>query len=242
MPTTWYEGLVVDIQQAGPQTRRFWLEIKDVEKFDFQAGQFITMDLPIHEKRLHRWRSYSIASGPSGANRIELCIVRLEGGLATQYLFEEVGIGSVIRFKGPDGTFTLPESRLPEDLVFICTGTGIAPFRSMLQDIDQRGLPFRNIHLIFGTRTADSILYRDEMEKYREQWPSFRYDIALSREKEWPGYKGYVHQIYLEHYPKPRPDVHFFICGWKNMIDDAVANLLLKTGFDRSQIHYELYG
>jgi ferredoxin-NADP reductase len=51
-----------------------------------------------------------------------------------------------------------------------------------------------------------------------------------------------VHQVYLEHYKTPRPDVHFYLCGWSNMIDAAVAHLLADLKYDRSQIHYELYG
>ncbi|MBK7409604.1 MAG: FAD-dependent oxidoreductase [Saprospirales bacterium] len=241
MPTKWYDGTVTRIEEQTPTTKRFWVEIPEVESFDFQAGQFVTMDLPVHEKRLHRWRSYSIASAPDGGNVLEFCIVYLDGGLATRYFFEEVKVGTALRFKGPDGTFTLPQD-LDSKLVLVCTGTGVAPFRSMLWDIHNRKLPFKSIHLIFGTRHQDGILYRDEFEAFQKEWPNFKYDIALSRESGWEGYKGYVHQIYQEQYTKPEPDLHFYLCGWSNMIDDAVANLIVGKGFDKSQIHYELYG
>lgn len=241
MPTTWYEGLVKKTEPIAPQVNRFLLEIPEVESFDFKPGQFVTMDLPIGDKRLQRWRSYSIANAPDGSNILELCIVRSENGSATKYLFDEVQPGSALRFKGPDGGFVLPE-KIDKDLVFICTGTGVAPFRSMLHDLKNSGKPHRSIHLIFGTRDENSILYRAEFEELVRTMPGFRYDIALSRQPGWPGYKGYVHQIYMEHYKTVRPDVDFYICGWSNMIDEAVANLLLKLGYDRSQIHYELYG
>ncbi|MDV7396219.1 hypothetical protein RZS08_32800, partial [Arthrospira platensis SPKY1] len=65
---------------------------------------------------------------------------------------------------------------------------------------------------------------------------------VLSRQPDWTGYKGYVHQVYLERYAQPDPGVAFYLCGWSNMIDDAVANLIVKLGYDKSQIHYELYG
>jgi len=212
-----------------------------VESFDFKAGQFVTMDLPVHEKRLHRWRSYSIANAPDGSAVLEFCIVYLEGGLATRYLFEEAKVGTTLRFKGPDGTFTLPD-QLDKKLVMICTGTGVAPFRSMIWDIHNRGLPFEGIDLIFGTRHEDGILYRSEFEAFQEKWPNFQYDIALSRARDWPGYKGYVHPIYMERYAEPSPDIQFYLCGWSNMIDDAVANLVVKMGYDKSQVRYELYG
>lgn len=241
MSTIWYDGLVKKTEPIAPNVKQFWLEMPETKTFDFKAGQFVTMDLPIGEKRLQRWRSYSIANAPDGSNMLELCIVRAEHGSATQYLFDEIQPGSAVRFKGPDGGFVLPEA-IDKDLVFICTGTGVAPFRSMLHDLKNSGKPHRNIHLIFGTRTEDDIIYRGEFEALTQTMPGFRYDIALSRQADWPGYKGYVHQIYMEQYKDIRPDVAFYICGWSNMIDDAVANLLVKLGYGRSQIHYELYG
>lgn len=241
MPTTWYHGTVIRIEDESPNTKRFWVEIPEVESFAFKAGQFVTMDLPVHEKRLHRWRSYSIASAPGEGKVLEFCIVFLEGGLATRYFFEEVIVGTSLKFKGPDGGFVLPEN-LDKQIVMVCTGTGVAPFRSMLRDIERRNLTFRHIHLIFGTRHEDGILYRSEFEAFSKKWPNFRYDIALSREAGWPGYKGYVHQVYMDRYAQKSPDTHFYLCGWSNMIDDAVANLIVKLGYDRSQVHYELYG
>ena len=237
----WYDGKVIRIEDQTPTTKRFWVEIPEVDAFDFKSGQFVTMDLPVHEKRLHRWRSYSIANAPEKGNVLEFCIVYLEGGLATRYFFEEVKVGTHLRFKGPDGTFTLPED-LDREMILICTGTGVAPFRSMLWDIHNRKLAFKSIHLIFGTRRQDGILYREEFEAFQKEWSNFRYDVALSRESAWEGYRGYVHQIYREQYSDPVPDRHFYLCGWSNMIDDAVANLIVKMGYDKSQIHYELYG
>ena len=103
-------------------------------------------------------------------------------------------------------------------------------------------MPFKNIHLIFGCRTEPDILYRAEMEALAQEMPGFRYDIALSRQTDGPGYKGYVHQIYQQQYSTPRPDVKFMICGWSQMIDEAVAHLLVDLGFAREQVVYELYG
>lgn len=241
MPVIWYEGVVRDIQNETPQVRRFWIEIPALQEFSFRSGQFITLDLPIGEKRLHRWRSYSIASRPDGSNLIELCIVRSPDGLGTQYLFEEVQPGSVLKCKGPEGGFVLPEP-LHYPVVMVCTGTGIVPFRSMLADLQHRRIAHPPIHLIFGTRTEDSILYRAELEAFARDNPHFQYDIVLSRQPDWPGYQGHVHQVYLEKYPQPDPNLHFYLCGWSNMIDEAVALLFQRLHCQRTQIHYELYG
>ena len=110
MAWKWYDSQIIRITDESPNTKRFWVKVEGEEQIDFEAGQFVTMDLPIHEKRLKRWRSYSIANAPDGTNILEFCIVYLEGGGASEYLFKEAQIGTLIRFKGPSGTFVLPTS------------------------------------------------------------------------------------------------------------------------------------
>ncbi|NNE30197.1 MAG: FAD-dependent oxidoreductase [Saprospiraceae bacterium] len=241
MPWKWYDSHIMRIEDAGPNIKCFWLEVHDVENFDFLPGQFVTMDLPIHEKRLKRWRSYSIANGPLGGNVLEFCIVKLDKGAASTYLFEEARVGTAVRFKGPDGGFVLPDP-IDHDMIMVCTGTGVAPFRSMLQAIQHGNIPHKNLHLIFGTRNEEGILYRKEFEQLALEWPAFEYSLALSREPEWAGTKGHVHQIYEGAYSEVKPDRHFYLCGWSQMIDEAVAKIMLGMGYDKSQIHYELYG
>jgi len=84
----WRTGRVIKIEQQTHSTRRFFIQIPELEKFDFKPGQFVTLDLPIHEKPNKRWRSYSIASWPDGSNVFELCIVLLEDGMGTNYLWD----------------------------------------------------------------------------------------------------------------------------------------------------------
>ncbi|MEP7322106.1 MAG: FAD-dependent oxidoreductase [Saprospiraceae bacterium] len=254
-PAHWYTGIVTDVSDLAPRTKSFRIKIPEVQQFDFKAGQFITFDLPVGEKRLQRWRSYSIASAPGDSNEIELCLVHFEQGLGSTYFFKEISIGSELKFKAPEGGFILP-GEIDHDLVMICTGTGIAPFRSMIRDIFHRNLTNRNIHLIFGTRKAEDILYLDEWKELSNSLPGFRFDIALSREDlnelRTGGFRargisgnlhsGYVHPIYLKQYTVPRKDVHFYICGWSMMIDEAVENLFGELHYERNQIHYELYG
>lgn len=241
MAWKWYDSKIIKIEQESSTTRRFWVEVEDVDQIDFTAGQFVTMDLPIHEKRLKRWRSYSIANAPDHSNILEFCIVHLEGGAGSSFLFNEAKIGTPIRFKGPSGGFVLPET-IKGDLVMICTGTGVAPFRSMIGDLIHQQKSHQNIHLIFGTRYQEGILYRQEFEALTKKLPNFSYSVALSREKDWEGHQGYVHSIYMDTYKEVKADVDFYLCGWSNMIDEAVENLILKLGYDKSQVHYELYG
>jgi glycine betaine catabolism B len=240
----WRKGIVKKIEAETYNTSRFWIEIPELEKFDFVPGQFVTLDLPIHEKVNKRWRSYSIASWPDGSNVFELLIVLLEGGAGSSYMFNEIRVGSEISLRGPQGVFVLPAD-LSTELYFICTGTGIAPFRSMLHYIKLHNLSPKKINLIFGTRTKKDLLYVDEFRQLEKEIPQFNFYPTLSREK-WEGDTGYVHAVYERLLNEKKetnglPPAKFYLCGWRMMIDEAKARLLA-MGYDKSDIHLELYG
>lgn len=234
----WSTGKVIRIENETNDTRRFWIEVPELEKFDFIPGQFVTLDLPIHEKKNKRWRSYSIASWPDGTNVFELVIVLDKNGVGTPYLFNEIVVGSELTLRGPQGVFILHEP-LDKDIFLICTGTGIAPFRSMINYIKINNIPHQNIYLVFGCRTKNTLLYYEEMKKLAEEMEHFYYVPTLSRE-QWEGNSGYVHSIY-ESLCMERQPANFFLCGWKGMIDDA-KKTIMEMGYDRKQIHLEIYG
>lgn len=235
----WRIGKVINIIQETYNTRRFVIQIPELEKFDFIPGQFITFDLPIAEKPNKRVRSYSIASWPDGTNIFELVIVLLEGGLGTTYLFNKVEVGSELTLRGAQGVFTLDDDDLQKDIIMICTGTGIAPFRSMTHHIKNHNIPHKNIYLIYGTRKQIDLLYYEEMKKLDKEMENFHYIPTLSRE-QWEGRSGYVHPVYEELCANKQP-VSFLLCGWKNMLDEAKQRILA-LGYDRKSIHQESYG
>ena len=114
----WRTGKVIRIENETAETKRFWIEAPELPSFDFTPGQFVTIDLPIHEKPNKRWRSYSIASWPDGTNVFELVIVLDKRGAGTPYLFNEVKIGTTLNFRGPQGVFALKEP-LENDIFLI---------------------------------------------------------------------------------------------------------------------------
>lgn len=240
MPTVWYSGVVTKIKSLTTTIKQFTVRVDTNSLFEFVPGQFVTMDLPVGEKRLDRWKSYSIANSPNNSNELEFCIAKTPLGLGTNYLFNDVVEGTILKFKGPDGSFILPIS-LQKELIFICTGTGIAPFRSMLMHIYNQNQTFNKIHLIVGTRKLQDVLYEEECIEMKNKFSNFEYSIALSRENLSPYHHGYVHAIYKQLYVEPDSNRQFYICGWSNMIDESVANLT-SMGYDKSQIHFELYG
>lgn len=245
----WQTGKVIRTLDETPATRRFWIQLPALERFDFKPGQFVTLDLPIHEKVSKRLRSYSIASWPDGANVFELVIVLLDGGAGTHYLFNEIKEGSELQIRGPQGVFVLPEI-IEKDLFFICTGTGIAPFRSMAHHILNNQVPHRNIYLLFGCRKLSDWLYGAELTALAEKVPSFFYIPTFSRETASPQLRtGYVHAAYEEICRENMqqagsatpPPAAFYLCGWKNMIDEAKKRIQ-DLGYDKKSIHQELYG
>jgi glycine betaine catabolism B len=240
----WRTAKVIKIENETANTKRFWLQVPELESFDYKPGQFVTLDLPIHEKKNKRWRSYSIASWPDGTNIFELIIVLMEEGAGTTYLFNEINVGSEILFRGAQGVFILPDV-LDTDYYLICTGTGIAPFRSMLHNIALHNILHKNVYLIFGTRKKENLLYYEELKTLAANNLGIHYIPVLSRE-EWEGATGYVHQAYKDLIAVKKsglalPPANFYLCGWKNMIDEAKATIT-EMGYDRKAIHQELYG
>lgn len=245
MALPWRTGIITRIENETATTKRFWIKVPDTESFDFTPGQFVTLDLPIHEKLNKRWRSYSIASWPDDSNVFELIIVLMPQGAGSEYMFHQVKEGSSITFRGPQGVFTLPPV-IDNDLFFICTGTGIAPFRSMVHYISNNNIHHKNIYLVFGTRTKTDLLYYDEMKNLEKELPGFFYLPTLSRE-QWDGCCGYVHGVYENLVQQKMnsnnalPPANFYLCGWRDMINEAKQRIQ-KLGYDKKSIHQELYG
>ena len=248
MTLPWHKAIVTKIEDATHSTRRFWIQIPELERFDFQPGQFVTLDLPIHEQKNKRWRSYSIASAPDGTNTIELVIVLNEHGLGTPHLFNDVIVGSELILRGPQGKFTMPEL-LDRDLYLICTGTGIAPFRSMVHFINRFKVPHQQVHIVFGCRKLEDVLYETELKDLEKECEGFHFHPCFSREKEVGEgrYTGYVHEVYENLIDEQRgtdgslPPSYFYLCGWKTMVDHAKQKLQ-ELGYDKKAIHLELYG
>jgi len=148
--------------------------------------------------------------------------------------------GDEIRCQGPFGDFILrPPLR---DTVFIATGTGIAPFRSMLHWLlaDRARHQEKQLWLVFGNRTGKDIYYHEEFLRLASQHNNFHYLPTLSRGGgDWQGLRGYV-QEHVPEVVQGGADMHAYICGLDKMIK-ANRDLLKSAGWDRKSILYEKY-
>jgi NAD(P)H-flavin reductase len=149
--------------------------------------------------------------------------------------------GDELEVQEPLGYFTLrhPGRRV----VFVATGTGIAPFRSMLLDHLPRTQP--HVTLLFGVRYEEGLLYREEFEDLANRYKTFRFLPTVTRPSaSWHGRTGRV-QAHLDEAlairtPEELVTIDVYICGLKEMVDD-VRKDLKQRGFDRKQIIYEKY-
>lgn len=227
------QARLVSSYDLAPDVRHFEFEVADRSEFPFTPGQFVSIKEQVAGKEVTR--AYSIASPPNG-NRFALCLNRVPEGLVSPRLFA-MSLGENVEVHEPLGYFTLRRPEKPA--VFVATGTGVAPFRSILLTALPQGTP---ITLLFGARHPHGVLYQDELEALAQQHAHFRFVPTVTRPDDaWKGKAGRV-QAHLDEalaeHAAEQPDV--YICGMKEMVDDVRA-LLKQKGFDRKQIIYEKY-
>jgi ferredoxin-NADP reductase len=218
-------------REIAPNTRHFEFVTPDW-KPAFVPGQFLSLTAGVDGEEITR--AYSIVSPPG--ERVALCANLVPDGFLSPFLFA-MQPGDEIDFKGPYGAFIL--RRPVSDSIFVATGTGIAPFRSMLLT-HLREHPERQFTLIYGVRHEPGLLYHDELSALPAAHPNFRYIPTLTRPPEhWTGLTGRVQQPTLD-LLGDRRDVDVYICGLHEMVNDVRAKLK-EAGLDRKRIIFEKY-
>jgi NAD(P)H-flavin reductase len=227
------KATLVECHDIAPEVRHFVFEVGEVERLHFKAGQFVSFQENLHGKKIIR--PYSIASLPDG-NRFELCLNLVHEGIFSPHLFE-MKPGDSVEMGAPLGFFVV---RNPgKDVLFIATGTGIAPFRGMVPGYLNHP-EAKELTMLFGVRHQSTLYYGDEFEALARKHANFRFWPTLSRAgSSWNGRTGHV-QTHLLEAIGDRRDLDVYICGLKAMVDD-VRGILKGLGFDRKQIIFEKY-
>ncbi len=209
----------------------------------FKAGQFMTLNIPGPTKTLHR--SYSIANRPGKDNLVEIAISYVEGGVASELLFN-LKPGDSVMATGPYGLFVLKEET-PKRYVLISTGTGISPYRSMLDEIQERLKETQKdlkVVVVQGVRNQAELLFGDDFITFANTNPNFTFYACYSRETKTAlaPYErlGHVQTVFKELTLDPEHDI-VYLCGNPFMIDDTFAQLTA-MGFDKKNVRREKYG
>lgn len=197
---------------------------------DFQPGQFFILKVADgKEPKVNR--SYSIASEPN-SEFFSLCVKLIPEGRGSEFL-RHLPIGGMAEFMAPLGHFFLREG--DKDIVMVATGTGLAPFMSMLPRVGQR-----KVTLLFGVRHREDLFYLEELQQIASSNPNVQLKITLSQPDEtWEGEKGRV----TDHFEKMDLDAtktQIYICGNGQMVKDIKAMADAK-GFVKTDVFLEQF-
>jgi CDP-4-dehydro-6-deoxyglucose reductase len=197
--------------------------------FRYLSGQYINIIKDNYK------RSYSIASSNSSSNII-LYIKKYEGGKFSGYLFNEAKKDDLLRIEGPNGTFFYRKTD-KKNIIFLATGTGIAPVKAMLEEMDDNDCDFRdkNIYLFFGGRTEEDLFWEPKFTNIKVVFVP-----VLSRsDDKWNGAKGYVQDVVLSN-DIDLTDSVFYACGSENMIKDS-RELVINKGLSEDAFYSDAF-
>lgn len=237
-PTT-RRGRLVDAVKLSASAVHLVIEAGNAP-FVFEPGQYVSVSLDTGAETINRY--YSIASAPNGSNQFELCVRESAEKPAMLAHLERMRLPGSLAIWGPAGVLTLRQP--PRESLFVATGTGIAPMRSMLHALfgDTGGASKPPSTLLFGARTPKDIYYADEFRAMEQTHTSFRFCPTLTcPPPQWNGCRGRVLAHLADCLNERSGDVDVYLCGHKEMVGD-VRNYLSAAGLEADAVIYEKYG
>ena len=230
LPVRDYRGIVSRIEKLTPTIKGIWIKLDNDEVLDFQAGQYVNLQLPDDIGI----RAFSLANPPSTGNEIELNIRLVPGGVCTGWIHSQLKVGDKLRLTGPYGRFFVHKSaKLPS--LFMAGGSGLSSPRSMILDLIGEGseLP---ITLVQGARNRQELYYHDEFVALAARHPNFTYVPALSDEaadSDWQGFRGFVHDAAKAHFDNDFRGRKAYLCGPPILIEACITTLMQGRLFER---------
>lgn len=222
IPVSDFSVTVSRVESLTPTIKGIWLKIDGGEKIDFQAGQYVNLEIPA----ISQSRAFSLANRPSD-QEMELNIRIVPGGQVTTWIHEHLKVGDKLKVSGPYGRFFVKKSAAMPSL-FIAGGSGLSSPKSMILDLLEEGstLP---ITLLYGARSQEELYYHQEFTELAQKHPNFTYVPALSHEPEgsdWKGSRGFVHEAAKAHFNNDFSGRKAYLCGPPPMIDAAITTLM----------------
>jgi all-trans-retinol 13,14-reductase len=227
------------IETLTPSVKRFRLEPlrAGALPFQFRAGQYIKLDLPVAGGTIER--SYSITSAPAERRFMEIAVKREEQGLGSTFLHDELAVGEALQLNAPFGDFTVD---IPSDigggrLLLIAGGVGITPIMSVLNAAADAAYP-GPITLLASFRSEAEILFRDEIETLKRRLTGLTVSIHLTAADEPANTRGRIDAAAIQPHVKDISRVH--LCGPTRMMQ-AIIGLLTELATPREAIHTEAF-
>lgn len=204
------------------------LDLPKTERLQFLAGQYIDILMRDDKKR-----SFSMANPPHQDKQIELHIRYYDGGLFSEYAFNDLQESALLRIEGPLGSFTLEKSDRP--MIMIAGGTGFAPIKSLIEHA-LKIKDTRPIKFYWGVRTEADLYMNDLAQEWANNNEHIDYIPVLSDNKDpnWAGKTGFVHEAVLADF-NDIAAFDVYTCGPPPMIN-AVVESLPAIGLNKDRI------
>ena len=222
-----YTARIDRIRDLAPNVRELTLCLVEPgpSTFHFLSGQSIAVDILLPENQAQTVRYYSLASPSIQSTRFTLLLSLADQGVGATYLFQQPE-GATVQFHGPHGIFHLQEDK-SQKMLFVATGTGIAPFLSMLSSLLEN--PITNpVRLYWGLRSERDLYYQEELQTLADQNPCFSFVTTLSRAHQgWSGATGRVTEL-ASSLPSVN-DLAVYVCGHQAMVNE-VSTIIREKG------------
>jgi CDP-4-dehydro-6-deoxyglucose reductase len=206
---------VQKLERAAEDVMVLHLKLPANEKLAYLAGQYLEFLLKDGTRR-----SFSMANAPHDAELLQLHVRHVAGGQFTDHVFTKLKERDILRFEGPLGTFFLREES-SKPIVFVASGTGFAPIKSIIEAAASKGLA-RRMTLYWGGRRPKDLY----MNALAESWASqglLEYVPVISEalpEDGWSGRAGFVHRAVMQDFPDLSGH-QVYACGVPVMVDAA---------------------
>ena len=237
----WITVRVDSIRVETPSTRTLVVRATSGSLPPFAPGQYVNVFVEVQGVRTSRPMSISAPSRAKGT--MELTIKRKQGGFVSGHLLDELRAGDELQISGPEGDFQYQRVRDGKDLVFIAAGSGVTPFMGMIEDILARRADAR-VGLLYGSRSADEIIFRDRLLSLAARHPRLRLCVALSAPSVgWDGERGRIDQPMIRRFldGEGLAGKTFFVCG-PTGLERTATRALEELGVGRGRIRVEPCG
>ncbi len=236
----WRVGTVVALHDETATARTITLEVADWP--GHVAGQHVDVRLTASDG-YSAVRSYSIASAPNPAKRVELTVERLPNGEVSPYLTQEVAVGERLELRGPVGGWFVWRTGQTEPIQLIAGGSGIVPLMAMIRSRASAtsNAPFR---LLYSVREPGAVYYRNELQLLADQGHSVSITYAYTRAapKDWPRPVGRIDASLIANATWPSNlSPTCYVCGPTSFVESA-AGMLSGCGNSPDRIRTERFG